>query len=141
MWNIVLSDLLFIVFTVLSGFHFYWLLGGKFGAMQAIPTTEKGANPGKIPIVATIVVALGLLAIGVLYILNAHDQADLFPSARKIALWIVPILFFTRAIGEFKYVGFFKRIKDTEFAKADTKLYSPLCLGIAVVGFLILVLS
>jgi len=39
-----------------------------------------------------------------------------------------------RAIGEFKYLGFFKKIKNTEFAIADSKLFSPLSLAI---GFLI----
>jgi hypothetical protein len=28
-------------------------------------------------------------------------------------------------------VGFFKRVRDTEFARRDTWLFSPLCLGLA----------
>lgn len=37
-------------------------------------------------------------------------------------------IFTLRAIGEFNAVGFFKKIKDTEFAIYDTKYFSPLCL-------------
>ena len=37
-----------------------------------------------------------------------------------------------RAIGEFKYVGFFKRVRGSRFAKLDTLVYSPLCLLLAV---------
>jgi len=37
-----------------------------------------------------------------------------------------------RAVGEFKYLGFFKRVRDSPFAKLDTLLYSPLCLLLAV---------
>ena len=43
-----------------------------------------------------------------------------------------------RAIGEFKYVGFFKKVRGSKFARMDTLLYSPVCLllsaGVAVVG-------
>jgi hypothetical protein len=38
---------------------------------------------------------------------------------------------FARAIGEFKYVGFFKRVRGSRFARRDTLLYSPLCLWLA----------
>jgi hypothetical protein len=44
-----------------------------------------------------------------------------------------------RAIGEFKYVGFFKRVRGSKFARLDTLLYSPLCLllsvGVALVAW------
>jgi hypothetical protein len=46
--------------------------------------------------------------------------------------------FFARAIGEFRLVGFFKKIRGTTFARRDTLYYSPLCLGLAA-GVLILV--
>jgi len=36
-----------------------------------------------------------------------------------------------RAIGEFKYVGFFKRVRGSRFATLDTFVYSPLCLLLA----------
>jgi hypothetical protein len=37
-----------------------------------------------------------------------------------------------RAIGEFRYVGFFKRVRDSRFARMDTLVYSPLCLALAI---------
>ena len=44
-----------------------------------------------------------------------------------------------RAIGDFRYVGFFKRVRGSRFARMDTTLYSPLCLalaaGVAAVAF------
>ncbi|MDF0673312.1 MAG: DUF3995 domain-containing protein [Nitrospira sp.] len=44
-----------------------------------------------------------------------------------------------RAIGDFRLVGFWNRIRDTCFARLDTALYSPLCLALAirsaVIGF------
>jgi hypothetical protein len=36
-----------------------------------------------------------------------------------------------RAVGEFKYVGFFKSVRGSRFARMDTLVYSPLCLLLA----------
>ncbi len=36
-----------------------------------------------------------------------------------------------RAVGDFKYVGFFKKLRDSRFATLDSWLYSPLCLLLA----------
>lgn len=33
-----------------------------------------------------------------------------------------------RAVGDFRYVGFFKRVRGTTFATLDSYCYSPLCL-------------
>ncbi|MFT6442917.1 MAG: hypothetical protein ACJASM_002470, partial [Salibacteraceae bacterium] len=33
--------------------------------------------------------------------------------------------------------GLFKKIKHTDFAKADTKLFVPLCLSIGIIGIVI----
>jgi hypothetical protein len=41
------------------------------------------------------------------------------------------LVFLVRAVGEFKLVGFFKRVRGTSFARWDTWLFSPLCLGIS----------
>ena len=50
--------------------------------------------------------------------------------------WVIPIIFLLRAIGEFKYVGIFKRVKKTKFGRFDTKLFSPLCLIISILGII-----
>jgi hypothetical protein len=59
----------------------------------------------------------------------------------RVLSWLCDALalgLLARAIGEFKYVGFFKRVRDSKFARLDTLLYSPLCLllavGVALVG-------
>ena len=40
----------------------------------------------------------------------------------------------SRGIGDFRYVGFFKRVKGSLFATRDTYLYSPLCMVLAVLA-------
>ena len=44
----------------------------------------------------------------------------------------IGIIMLIRAVGDFKYVGFFKKIKGTIFAQNDTHFYSPLCLLISI---------
>ncbi|WP_373072949.1 DUF3995 domain-containing protein [Sulfurimonas sp.] len=47
--------------------------------------------------------------------------------------WIISAVFTLRSVGDFNMVGFFKKIKDTEFAIYDTKYFSPLCLILGVI--------
>jgi len=49
-----------------------------------------------------------------------------------VLAWVLAALFLIRAVGEFRYVGFFKSVRDTRFATWDSWLFSPLCLLIAV---------
>ena len=46
---------------------------------------------------------------------------------------VTAVVLLARSIGDFRYIGFFKRVRDTRFAKLDTRIYSPiaLLLGIA----------
>jgi hypothetical protein len=37
-----------------------------------------------------------------------------------------------RALGEFRYIGFFKRVRGTPFARMDSRYYSPLALLLGV---------
>ena len=103
-----------------------------------MPTKENGEkvlNPGKVDSAA---VGIGLTAFGIFYLLNSGVIDYSLPEwIIKYGSWIIPVLFLLRAVGEFKYVGFFKRVKKTEFAKWDTKLFSPLCLAIAIIGILV----
>ncbi len=43
----------------------------------------------------------------------------------------VALVFAARAIGDFRYVGFSKRVRGSPFARRDTYVYSPLCLLLA----------
>jgi len=134
-----LSLLLFTIFTILSGFHFYWFFGGKWALEKVIPTKKQQIKNITIPKYATLLVALILLFFGVLYLfLSKLTPFQLTNNMVKYMYWCIPILFIIRAIGDFYYVGFFKKIKRTKFAIADTKLFSPLCLIIGILGIITL---
>jgi hypothetical protein len=137
----VIAIILIAFFFFLSGIHIYWGFGGQWGNAAVIPTkndNEKVMLPGIIP---TFIVALGLLCFGILVFLSS-TQLDFkipiwFDIIHKYGLWVIAGIFILRAIGEFNYVGFFKKIKHTKFGQNDTKYYSPLCLTIGILTLIL----
>ena len=138
----ILGNVLSLVFFILAILHFYWAGGGKWGFEEALPANEKGEVVLNPRVIDSIVVGIGLLLFGVYYLLKIEMIAiDLPFWMVGYTGWIISSIFIIRAIGDFNYVGFFKKIKNTKFASWDTKLFSPLCLVIGLLGILIEVYS
>jgi glucan phosphoethanolaminetransferase (alkaline phosphatase superfamily) len=139
---LILSLINALIFTIISGFHFYWAMGGKVGFDVVLPSNRdasKALSPSKS---ITSVAALVFLSMAVFYLIKAR-LID-FPLPQLIynyGLYALASVLIIRAIGDFKYAGFFKTVKDTPFADYDTKYYSPLCLFLGlstlVIQFLI----
>lgn len=133
--EILSAVVLSLIFLVLSGLHFYWVGGGKWGLALAVPTTGPGKSTFEPGPLATLAVALGLLALSVW----ALAFLWLGPGWNWLA-WVVAGVFFLRSVGDFRFVGWFKTIRDTPFGKMDSRLYSPLCLFISLLQISIIVL-
>ena len=128
-----------IIFLIIAGFHFYWAFGGIWGSEAVLPTkadnNTKVLNPAIFP---TLVVAFGLLGFGLFILVMSGLIAFETPQwLYDYGLWIITSIFTLRAIGDFNYVGFFKKIKQTKFGKNDTKYYSPLCLTIGILTIIL----
>jgi len=138
MTSIVLSSVEVIIFLILSGIHFNWVFGGEFGFDKSLPTKEDGTrmlNPKKID---SAIVGFGLLLFAIYYMLEGgFIHLDLPNWITNYLGWIIPSIFIVRAVGDFKYVGFLKKVKNTVFGKFDSKYFSPLCLLIGVIGIII----
>ncbi|ACB96477.1 DUF3995 domain-containing protein [Beijerinckia indica] len=116
-----------ITLSFLALLHAYWAAGGRFGKEAAIP--EQDGKPVFQPRpLGTLAVSLALALAALLISIQA---GFLLPgrlgSLPKIATGLLALVFAARAIGDFRYVGFFKRIIGTRFARRDTWIYSPLC--------------
>jgi hypothetical protein len=113
--------------------HLYWGLGGRWGHTAALPERDHAPalEPGA---VATLLVA-ALLAMAALVVLGRVGIGPLAGIGRltRITAWAVAVAFLLRAVGDFRLVGLFRRVRDTRFAKLDRLLYTPtsLALGIA----------
>jgi len=81
----------------------------------------------------TLVVA-GLLAASVLLVLERGiGIPGVLPlTIRRLGTWGVAAVLMARAIGEFNYIGIFKRRRETGFARLDSRIYTPLTLGLAI---------
>jgi hypothetical protein len=135
----ILGLVLAAVFALLSFLHLYWAAGGGFGRGAVIPTADGGGkrllhpSPFVTILVAAALFAAMLVVLGRVKFLGAVVPNRIFHPGT----WVISLLFLLRAIGDFRYVGFFKSVSGTDFARRDTILFSPLCLFIAVAAFLI----
>ncbi|WP_176167209.1 DUF3995 domain-containing protein [Mesobacillus jeotgali] len=127
-----------LIFIFIGMLHFFWAFGGSWGVSMALPTKDDRESPVLQPRM------LGTLFIGLLCFFASIlllVQIDFFTAIKPSTLskWLCisgGIVFLLRAIGEGKYVGFFKKIKHTTFAKRDTAFYSPLCIWISFIFLL-----
>jgi hypothetical protein len=119
------------VLTMIAVVHVYWAFGGRRGAGRAVP--ERSGAPLFTPTRgATLTVAALVLAAALLVVGRVCYRGDLVPSwALATAVASVGVVFALRAVGDFRWVGFFKRHRTSPFARRDTWLYSPLCAALA----------
>jgi hypothetical protein len=131
--------ILSIIFLSISAIHFYWAMGGKWAINVAIPTTSEGNAPFQPGVIPTLIVAFGLLGFALIALGNIGLFYD-FLAKKWInyATYAIIIIFTLRGIGDFKYVGLSRKIKNTNFAKYDKHYFTPLCFLIATLAFLAL---
>ena len=121
------------IFFALALLHAYWALGGR-GVSDAVIPTRGGAvvfRPGRI---TTLAVALALACAGAVVLGRIgwwSVRIGMLPFTA--GCWTLAAVFAARAVGDFRYVGFFKRERASRFAQYDSRFYSPLCLVLAVV--------
>ncbi len=117
---------------LLGALHVFWALEGRLGVGSTIP--EVDGRPAYSPsAAATFAVACALFAASVIVLGRADVLRTIVPA--RLFQWpvfVMGLVFLVRAIGEFRLVGFFKRVRGTSFARWDTWFFSPLCLGLSV---------
>jgi len=124
---------------ILGLFHFYWAFDGKVGLDKVLPTKEGKLllNPSK---TLTFFVGITLMVFAhIAYGLQFYDfTINRYRDFYFYFGFFLSIMFTLRAVGEFNMVGFFKKIKHTEFAIYDTRYFSPLCL---ILGLIFVILT
>jgi hypothetical protein len=122
-----------LILLALGGLHVYWANGGKKYLANALPESIETGKPLFVPTpLMTVAVAIVLLAMGIMglycvFFVRIQDMGNI--NWYTLALGIA---FGLRAIGDFKYVGFAKKVTETAFARMDTRYYTPLCTYIAL---------
>jgi hypothetical protein len=120
-----------IVFLSLSLLHVYWAAGGKWAGTQVLPQIGRGGEKVFIPGPGmTLVVAAGLLVFSVLNAVNLyHDRNE---QVFRYGLLVLGLIFSIRVVGDFKYIGITKSVRNTDFARNDDRIFIPLCLYLAL---------
>ncbi len=136
-WQAALAAALVAVFAILGLFHVAWAAGAR-KATGVIP--EVAGKPAFAPgPVVTLLVAATLFGCALLIAALAGWVALPLPTALlRWANLALALAFFARAIGDFRLVGIFKKVRGTPFARLDSRYYSPLCLVIAIAAGLLL---
>ena len=119
------------VFLVLGLWHFYMAATPASRETGAVPSVE--GRPLFVPS-ARATVAVGVVL--VLFAALVAGAAGVLPLglpmfALQWLSYALALGLLARAVGEFKYVGFFKRVRGSRFATMDTFVYSPLCVLLA----------
>ena len=129
------------IIALAAAFHLYWALGGRLGFSVSLPQRPDGSPvmahrlPWWRPAAAA--VALGLVALALLLLAYAgHMPLPLPPPLARAALLATGAAFIARSLVPNRYVGFLKSLRDTRWARYDTRLYSPLflLLGLLIVA-------
>jgi hypothetical protein len=118
-------------FVALAAWHFYWAAGGRRGKRAAIPEIRDVPAFAPSPY-ATAAVGFVLALCAVLVVAQAGLLAIIAP--RPLLSWLcdaLALVLLGRAVGDFRLVGFFKRVRGSDFARLDSIVYSPLCLALA----------
>ena len=138
---IFLAYLNFTILLLLGLLHFYWAFGGKWAFEKALPTNEEGKKLMNPKTMDSIVVGFGLTLFALFHLVRTEIVLMDIPSwLTNSGLWVITSIFILRSIGDFKYVGFSKKVRETEFALRDTKFYSPLCLVIGMIALILEIL-
>ena len=132
------------ILGILRILHTYWALNGQWGRIAVIPTKEDGGAIFEIGPISCMVVTIILLSLSYFYIRYFNTfllVADEYEGSGLYGYGLLAIAggVFLRTIGDFKYVGFFKYVRNTTFGGLDTKYFSPLC-GLLGLGSLALYL-
>ncbi|MEM6428433.1 MAG: DUF3995 domain-containing protein, partial [Deinococcota bacterium] len=110
--------------------------GGRWGGSAVIPT-RAGSEHALFtpPPIATLVVAAALAIAALLSLAQVQLITLELPTwLLHTAMWGLSAIFLLRTVGDFRYVGIFKRIRGTRFARMDSLLYSPLCLLLSILA-------
>ncbi len=116
------------VLLAIALLHAYWGIVGMRWHSVVLPEIDgkPAFNPSRLECFSvTLVVAVaillvvwrgGLISVPVPQVLSTVGAA------------VVGAVFVVRAVGDFRLIGFFKRVRGTVFATWDTLVFSPFCL-------------
>jgi len=127
--------------TLFGLIHVWWAVCGMSAGSAVIPVRDgrpvfRPSRLGTLGVTGclfagalTLLARLGLVRVPGL--VSGVLPARLGASLPHRGAWSLAVLFGLRAVGDFRYVGVFKRVTGTRFARWDTRLFVPLCVVVS----------
>lgn len=117
-----------VVLIAAAGLHVWWAFGGTWGLDKALPeqSGESDFSPGPL---LTFAVAVALF-VGAALVALVATGTD-YRLVRWAAIGIVAV-FAIRAVGDNKVAGFTKQDHESDFGRADDRIFTPLCVFLAL---------
>ena len=116
-----------------AAFHLHWAFGGQIGYSVSLPQREDGKpvmshrigwwRPAALAVAVALLAVAGLAmsVVGWLNLPLSRDVQRIILAGIGAACWV-------RVLLPNRYVGAFKRVRSTRWARYDTRLFSPLFL-------------
>lgn len=126
------------IFACIAVWHFRMAMLPMTGETCAVPSVD--GKPLFVPSRrSTVIVGIVLTLCAALVAATGGIVTVGLPAVLLVWLsYALALGLLARAVGDFKYLGFFKRVRGSAFARLDTLVYSPLCLllaaGVALVA-------
>lgn len=119
--------------VVAGAFHVAWAAGSSRGVANVIPQDPESSERKFLPRpIGTLAIAVALFSYATLVVMEATDTG---PGIVRWAVVAALVVLTLRVFGEGKYVGVLKQVRDTGFARADDKYWTPL-VGLLALGAL-----
>jgi hypothetical protein len=117
--------------AMLSGVHVAWAFRSAPPSQAVIPHVD--GRPLFVPSrLATLGVAALLALAAASVLLAGSELAGPIQTLARIGTSGVALAFAGRVVGDFRFVGLFKKTRGTRFARADDRYFIPICLALAV---------
>ncbi len=114
-----------------AGFHAAWAAGSTVGVADALPqhagTREPLWSPGIGPTLAVVAALLAYAVVVAALVLGADGAWWRWVGIAAL------VLLLARVVGDARYVGVLKRVRDTRFARADDRYWTPV-VGLLAAG-------
>lgn len=126
------------IFLALAFLHLYWAIARKPGSTAVLPTSYSSRPAFKPGRLVTLMVAVGLFCCAWVIVSNLTFVG--WPFGQQYLRYTtlgISVVFFLRIVGDFHYMGVFKKIKDTRFARNDNRVFIPLCIVVGTLSCLI----
>jgi hypothetical protein len=119
---------------LIAAWHVYWALRRMDGHAVLVPEFEgKPVYEPRHTECLDVAAALALSCVIVAVRGGGVPHSPMPEAWIQTGTVAVGVALVARAVGDFRFVGIFKRVRDTQFAEWDTRLFSPvsMLLGIA----------